>query len=304
MKIAILEATNFSDEQIAKLEKVGEVDYYDNPTDEQLCVIAPQYDVVVVNWIDPSPFILKMKTNSLIALLSTGYGWIQHMKEAKEKEIYVSNIPNYCTEAVSQHLLGLLLGVSKKIFPALTALQYGVPGFELQGKTIGVIGLGHIGSRFSEIMQFFGANVITYNRHKKNSPLAKDVTLEELLSSSDVICVTCANNEDSKNMINVNNYGLIKRGAILIGSTWGIIEDKAVVEAVKDGTISSVAFDAALEANSEVAPDMSRLVMEKQQVFLTPHIAYNTFESEKRQLDICVNNIISFANGSPINVVN
>ena len=78
MKIAVLEKTNFSEDQFAKLEKIGSVDCFDGLTDEQAASVAPNYDVVVVNWIDPSPFLLKMHPGSMVALLSTGFGWIQN----------------------------------------------------------------------------------------------------------------------------------------------------------------------------------------------------------------------------------
>ena len=303
MKIAVFEKTNFSKNQISQLEKIGQVDFYDGLTDEKAASLAPDYDVVVVNWIDPNPFILNMKPGSLVALLSTGYGWITNMEEAAKKGIRVANIPGYSTEAVAQHLLGLLLGVTKNIFPSLNMSKYNNTGFELQGKTVGIIGLGHIGSRFAEIMNFFGANLITYNRNRKNSPIAKDVSLDELLSQSDVICVTCSNNEESTNLINMTNYSKIKHGSILIGSTWGIAEENTIIKALNDGNLSYVSCDAAIEANnSKVSSELNALLGKR--VFLTPHIAYNTSESEQRLLDICVNNIVSFANGIPANLVN
>lgn len=300
MKIGILEKTNFSEEQISKLRKIGEIDFYEGLSQDEANKIAIEYDVVIVNWLDPTPFIMNMKSGSLIALLSTGYGWITNIKEAYEKKIYVSNIPDYSTEAVAEHLLGMLLGVSKNIFSTLNTVNNNIVGFELKNKVVGIIGLGNIGSRFAEIMNFFGTKVITYNRTKKNNPIAMDVTLSELLEQSDVICISCSVNDSSTNMINLANIRSIKKGAIIIGSTWGIIEDDAILFAVKNDIVRAVSLDAAVEGINSVEEEIKKY---RDKIYLTPHIAYNTLESENRQLDICINNIVNYIEGTPQNIV-
>lgn len=300
MKIGILERTNFSEEQISKLRKVGELDFYDGLSQDEANKIAIKYDVVIVNWLDPTPFIMDMKPGSLIALLSTGYGWITNIKEANKKKIYVTNIPDYSTEAVAEHLLGMLLGISKNIFPTLNAVNNNIVGFELKNKVVGIIGLGNIGNRFAEIMNFFGAEVITYNRTKKYSPIARDVALSELLEQSDVICISCSVNDTSKDMINLDNIKSIKKGAIIIGSTWGIIENDAMLFAVKNDIVRAVSLDAAVEGENSVEEEIKKY---RDKIFLTPHIAYNTLESENRQLDICINNIVNYVKGTPQNIV-
>lgn len=300
MKIGILERTNFSEEQISKLRKVGELDFYEGLSQDEANKIAIKYDVVIVNWLDPTPFILNMKPGSLIALLSTGYGWITNIKEAYEKKIYVTNIPDYSTEAVAEHLLGMLLGISKNIFSTLNTVNNNIVGFELKNKVVGIIGLGNIGNRFAEIMNFFGAEVITYNRTKKGNPIVRDVELSELLEQSDVICISCSVNDTSKNIINLANVKSIKKGAIIIGSTWGIIENDAILFAVKNNIVRAVSLDAAVEGGNSIEEEIKKY---RDKIFLTPHIAYNTLESENRQLDICINNIMNYIKGTPQNVV-
>lgn len=298
-RLAILEKTNFSASQMQKLKDIFIVDTFDNLTQDEANKIAPSYDVVVVNWLDPTPFILNMKKGSLVALLSTGYGWITNLEAARERGVFVANIPSYSTEAVAEHLLGLLLGVSKNIFATLNCADNHIIGSELKDKTVGVIGLGNIGKRFAEIMNFFGADIITYNRSKKNSNIARNVSLDELLTQSDVVCITCSVNDSSKNLLNAANIKKIKKGAILIGSTWGIIEEQALIAALDSDIISAVSFDAAIESNDKISN-----ALRQGKVYLTPHIAYNTFESEMRQLDICVKNIVGFINGEKLNIVN
>lgn len=300
MRIAVFEKTNFSDEQKSRLEALGTINYFDGLSQDDANRLAPKYDVVVVNWLDPTPFLLSMKEGSLVALLSTGYGWITNIKKAHDKGIYVANIPNYSTEAVAEHLLGLLLGVSKNILPTVNKENNGAMGFELKNKTIGIIGLGNIGRRFAEILNFFGSNIITYNRNIKNKSGIKDVSLDELLESSDIICISCSVNDDSKGLINMNNIVKVKKGVVIIGCTWNIIEYSAIIHALENKLISSISFDAAVEGGSAVEKKLSSF---KERVFLTPHIAYNTVESEKNQIDILINNISSFSVGNPQNIV-
>ena len=301
MRIAILEKTDFNEVQMTRLKALGSVEQFDSLTQEQANTIAPQYDAVVVNWLDPTPFLTQMKKGSLVSLLSTGYGWITNLKEAAEKGVYVTNIPGYSTEAVAEHLLGLLLGVSKNIFSTLNACANETKGFELKGKTVGIIGLGNIGTRFAEIMDFFGAKVITYNRSIKGNKLAKDVSLDELMMQSDIVCISCSVNEQSRSLINESNITKLKEGVVIIGSTWDIITEKAIQQGLASGVIAYIAFDAAVEGSeklSDVYGDISN------RFFITPHIAYDTFESENRQLDICVENIERFFGNNPQNVIN
>lgn len=308
-KITVLEKINFSAEQRVRLATLGDVEYYDYGEDIPVsvaCEKTKDSDVVVVNWIDPSPFLLSMKPNTLVELLSTGYGWIQNMPEAKKKGTLVANIPAYSTEAVAEHVLGLLLGVSKRIFAQLSnSKDDGVQGFELANKTVGIIGMGCIGTRFAEMVSFFSANVITYNRTAKNNPIAKDVSLEELLSTSDIICITPSVNDQSRSLINDGNIALVKERAVLVGSTWDIISETALVKLLADKKVVA-AFDAALEGRQTISADVNKALdgyTAEKKLFLTPHSAYNTAEAAVRQLDICISNIEQFLQGNPQNIV-
>lgn len=316
MKITVLENVSFSEEQKNRLESIvsenGVVEYYGYGEDIDHNIVLDKVkdsDVVVVNWIDPSSFILSMKSHSLISLLSTGYGWIQHLQKAREKDILVSNIPAYSTEAVAEHVLGLLIAYNKKIMLSSNWTKTGcfktnevsIVGNELKGKTLGIIGLGNIGSRIAELANAFGMNIVTFNRTKKCDSIAVDVTLKELLSKSDVICITCPLNYQTKNMINSSNIDFIKYGAVLTGATWGVFDEIALQEAVETGRLSGVAFDLALEGTEMLN---NKNLLELPNFLCTFHNAYNTVEAEKRQLDICIDNIEAFINGRYSNIIN
>lgn len=326
MKITILEHVPFSNEQKNRLSKIGDVSYFEYGEDIPLDTAIKKTkdsDVVVVNWIDPSPFILSLKKPSLVALMSTGYGWIKHLKEARESGILVSNIPAYSTEAVAEHIFGLLLSYTKKInissnwtrpnkSEPIVSSMFGhsiiIPpykpsliGTELKGKTLGIIGFGNIGSRIAEIAKAFNMNIITYNRNKKNSNLATDASLDELLAQSDVICITCPLNDQSQKMINSKNIGLIKKSAILTGATWGIVDESALLKALESEQIGGVAFDVALEGSEKIEHDE---LLSHPKFLCTKHNAYNTFEAAERQRDICIDNIEAFSNRNEHNIVN
>lgn len=326
MKITVLEHIPFSMKQKERLSKIGDVEYFEygeNIAIETALKQTKSSDVVVVNWIDPSQFILSLKRPSLVALMSTGYGWIQHLEEARNLGILVSNIPNYATESVAEHIWGLLLSFTKRISISsnwtrscdssgcvssifgrkITTPQYepSLIGVELKEKTLGIIGLGNIGSRVAEVAKAFGMNIITYNRRNKNSPIAADVSFEELLSQSDIICITCPLNDQSKQMINSKNMNLIKKSAILTGATWGIIEESALLELLKSEQIDGVAFDVALEGAEKIESDE---LLAHPRFLCTKHNAYNTIEAAERQRDICIDNIEAFVSGSAKNIIN
>jgi glycerate dehydrogenase len=307
MKIAVMESVNFNDSQKARLSQIGEIDYYTGLEQSDANRIAPSYDIVVVDFVNPTPFLLEMKPGSLVALLSTGYGWISNLSTAHEKGVLVSNIPAYATEAVAEHLLGLLLGMTKRIFAQENLNINSSPsGFELKNKTVGIIGLGNIGLRFAEIINFFGGKVITYNRTEKNVASIDDVSLEELLSKSDIICLTPSVNNSSKSLINMQNVSLIKDNAVLIGSTWGIVTEDAIVELIESKGILA-AFDAAFEGGEGISIEYQskfKQFASDKRLVLTPHIAYDTVEADIRRLDTCVANIQSFVEGSPNNIIN
>ena len=306
-KITVLEHVLFSEEQKNRLAVLGDVEYCNYGEDIALDAAIEKTknsDVVVVNWIDPSPFILSMKENSLVSLLSTGYGWIQNMTESKKKGVIVTNIPAYSTEAVAEHIIGLLLSYVKGIAVSSNQSKAGKRsplGNELKGKTIGIIGLGNIGSRVAELAQAFGMKIITYNRSRKHKPAVADVTLNEILSMSDIVCITCPLNDQSKGLINQSNIGFLKQGAILAGATWGVVEETALKSALADGRISGVAYDLALEGTEKL---QSSELLELPNFLCTFHNAYNTVEAAERQRDICIENIEMFLLGKPKNVIN
>jgi D-3-phosphoglycerate dehydrogenase len=304
--ITILEKIEMTDEQKERLNKLGNVRAYESSTLEECIERVKEADVVVVDWIEPNPFLEYMKPNSLLALMSTGYSWVD-VKKARSLGISVANIPGYAREAVAEHLFGLALSILKGITLGDRVIRKGgwkegqIEGLELANKTLGIIGLGRNGTRMAEIGQKgFNMNVITYNRTPKNILGIKEVSLEEILRESDIIAITCDLNPTSKNLIGGREFLLMKSTAVIVSATWGVIDIPALVDALKNKKI----FGAGLDIEVGEKPELPMELLELDNVVLTPHTAYKTRESQIRRVDICIDNIKSFLEGKPKNIVN
>jgi lactate dehydrogenase-like 2-hydroxyacid dehydrogenase len=306
MKIAVLEKIETTNEQKERLKKLGEVSFYDNSTEEESKQRVKDADVVIVDWVDPSWFMLSMKKPSLLAMLTTGYTWIKNLSEARAKGILVSNIPNYSTEAVAEHLIGLSLAVARQTLIGDKNIRAGIKkngylrGFELKNKRMGIIGLGDIGKRVSEIANAFGMEVVAYNRSPKKVKNVKKLLLDDVLKTSDVVCVCCSLNDSSKGMIDKKKLSLVKSSSIIVSCVWDVINLDDLISALQTKNIMGAGLDVAIEGNMNIPDKLSSL----DNVVLTPHIGYNTTEAMIRRIDTCISNIENFKKGKPSNIVN
>ncbi|MDD5586057.1 MAG: NAD(P)-dependent oxidoreductase [Alphaproteobacteria bacterium] len=307
MKIVVLEKIEMTQDQKSLLEKWGDVEWCENLNQQECKEKIKGANIVVVDWVDPSPFILSMKSPSLLALMSTGYAWVNHRVEAREKNILISNVPGYASEAVAEHLIGLALGAARFMTAGDRSIRAGnkekgrLQGIELKGRTMGIVGLGLIGGRVAEIARGFDMKVITCNRHKKAVEGIIDVSLNELLSSSDVVCLSCPLNNESRNMLDKNKMSLMKKDAIIVAATWDIIVIEDLIALLKDGRIYGAGLDVAIEGGEL---DLPKELFGIDNLILTPHVGYNTVEAKTKQIDICLSNIEAFKNGMPQNIIN
>ena len=196
-EIYVLEHFDFDEEQMKTLKSLGNVHYFQKATKEQIDKAIANADAVLLDRIDPNPILKKMKKGQFICLPYTGFDWIKNLNLAKQNGVVVSNTPNYSTNAVAEHHLSLILDCAKHITSFNNAYKnFGggaVPfnrGFELKGKTVGIIGLGNIGRRLSELLQGFGVQIVTHNRTPKSFNNIKDVDLQTLLKSCDTLFAT------------------------------------------------------------------------------------------------------------------
>ncbi|NNM83728.1 hydroxyacid dehydrogenase [Candidatus Parcubacteria bacterium] len=266
----------------------------------------------------------------LIATRSTGFDHID-LAAAKARNIIVSNVPSYGENTVAEFAFALLLALSRHVIDADERVREGtfspkdLRGFDLAGKTIGVVGCGHIGMHVIKMANGFGMKVIGFEVHQ-NPELAKEfnftyVPLPELLAASDIITIHVPYNEHTHHLVHKGNISSLKKGAYLINTARGaIVETDALVDALKSGTLAGAALDVLEEEgdlSDEVAlltaphpnADALKITLENHylishpRVIVTPHLAFNTQEAVERILDTTMDNIMRFAEGSPTNVI-
>lgn len=253
---------------------------------------------------------LKSFSNvKLIAARSTGFDNID--PAVKERGVIICNVPAYGSHTVAEFAFGLILSITRNIPEAtnrvkekLTFDQTNLRGMELYGKTIGVIGVGKIGSNVVRMSKGFGMEVLAFDKFK-NEDLAwelkfKYVDLEELLKNSDVISINCPLTPETKHLINSTNVGLIKKGAYLVNTARGAVVETEALYGALQNNLAGAALDV-LEKEDNLDESTKKLIG-LPNVLVSPHIAFYTKEAEQKIMEETVNNINSFLNGNPVNL--
>ena len=273
----------------------------------------------------------KFPNLKFIATRSTGFDHID-LDEAKKRGIIVSNVPTYGENTVAEFAFALLTNLARKIYNSYDRVresgsfsQEGLKGFDLRGKTIGIVGVGNIGRHSIRIGKGFGMNVVAFDVNK-DEDFAKEVgfkyvDFDELLQVSDVISLHVPLNPHTQHLINLENISKIKKGAYLINTSRGeVVETEALVVALEKGILAGAGLDV-LEEESFMGhevdllsedhpnPEALKTVLQNQylidhpQVIITPHNAFNTTEAIERIFETTVKNIKAFESGKVINVV-
>jgi D-lactate dehydrogenase len=306
--------------------------FFDEPLTESNISTARDADIVSVfiysildkKNIDALP---KLK---LIATRTTGFNHID-LKTASSRNIPVCNVPYYGENTVAEHTFGLILALSRNIHKAYVRTTRndfsveGLEGWDIKGKTLGVVGAGSIGSHVIKIAKGFGMNVLAYDLHKNH--LMEEVlgfryvTLDDLLKNSNIISLHCPYNKATHHLINMNNIELVKRGALFINTARAsLIEPAALHYALESGIFGGAGLDVfegedlVKEENQMLTRNVSvehlRAVLEKnillnrENVIITPHIAFDSVEAVERILETTIDNIEAFVAKKPTNVVN
>lgn len=273
-------------------------------------------------------FLPKLKH---IAALSTGYDHID-LAACAAAGITVSTVPSYGENTVAEYAFALILALSRKICDTHCQVREegnfkldGLRGFDLAGKTIGIVGTGHIGQHAVRIAKGFGMNVIASDAFPNEKLAAelgfKYLPLADLLAASDVITLHVPYLPATHHLINKENIGLIKKGAYLINTSRGaVVETDALVAALKSGQLGGAGLDV-LEEEGMIKDELNALVggqasehdlktvledhvlIDMPNVLITPHNAFNTQEAFQRILDTTIDNIVGFAQGAPVNLV-
>ena len=318
MKIVILDGytANPGDLSWEGFEKFGELTVYDRTPADKIVERIGDADVVYTNKTPISKDTIDACPNiKFIGVLATGYNVVD-VNAAKEKGIPVSNIPTYGTDAVAQYAIALLLELCHRIGEHSYCVKRGDwtnnedwcfwnhPLIELAGKTRGIIGFGRIGQRTAEIAQALKMKVLAYDTHKDpalESETCKYVELDELLANSDVISLHCPLFPETEGIINKDTIAKMKDGVLIINTARGpLIVEEDLRDALNSGKVGGAAVDVV----STEPIEMDNPLLEAKNIIITPHIAWAPKESRQRLINIAVENLKAFVDGSPINVVN
>ena len=304
MKIVFLDAATMGDVSFAPIESLGELVLYDNSTPEQAIERVSDCDVLIINKIKVDRVLIDSALSlKLICEAATGVNNID-LEYAVQKGIPVRNAVGYSTDSVVQatfmHILSLA-GNAHYFDKAVKSGSYSSSGLftdvtvnwnELAGKTIGIIGLGNIGSRVAKVAEAFGMRVVYYSTsgtsHCKDYP---SLPIEELLKISDIVTIHAPLNEKTCGLLDSGRLRLMKSNAILVNmGRGGIIDEAALVEAVDSGCIAGAAFDV---FSSEPLPADSPLLKSShpERFRFSPHIAWASVEARERLVSQIATNI-------------
>lgn len=271
----------------------------------------------------------KFPNLKFITTRSTGFDHVD-LDYCKEKGIKVSNVPTYGMHSVAEHTFALILALSQQIVPSVEKTRQGdftldgLRGFELYGKTLGVVGTGNIGKVVAEMGIALGMKVIAYSRHDDEGLKEKGVefmSLEDLLGNSDIVTLHLPYNKDTHHIINSDNISKFKKGAILINNArGGLVETKAILDGLNNENISAAGLDV-LEEECGIREEgellstkfletcdlktqlIDHILLNRKDVLITPHNAFNSNEAVHEIMETTVENIKSYLEGNPQNTV-
>ena len=316
MKIVILDGytANPGDLSWGSLKELGEVTVYERTRREEIAGRAADADIVLTNKVVMDREMMALLPRlKYIGVLATGYNVVD-IEAARERDIIVTNVPAYSTESVAQTVFAHLLTVTNRTehYAQQNLLgrwaenrdfcYWDTELTELAGKTMGIVGLGHIGRRVAEIALAFGMQVKAMTSKKAEELPAgiQKAELQSLLASADVVSLHCPLTEGTRHLIHRETLRLMKPSAILINTGRGpLVDDEALAEALNEGRLRAYCADVV----TEEPPKADHPLLHAPNAFITPHIAWATVEARKRLLQTAIGNVEAFVNGHPVNVV-
>ncbi len=266
-------------------------------------------EAVMLGWSLPDAVLERAPNLKVIAFTGIGASNNINLGKAAQRGITVTNTPGYGDDTVAEHTMGLMLSCARHITTLDRDTRAGGwnknrPGFDLKGKTLGLIGLGGIGARTAELANAFGMRVIawTHNPTPQRAACAgvTFAALDEVLSRADVVSLHLALNEETHNMIDAARLARLKPSAIFVNTARGEIVDEA---ALIDALVNKRIAGAALDVFHEEPLPADHVFRSLDNVVITPHTGFNTPEANTAIIDIAIDSLAAYYNGAPINVV-
>lgn len=302
------------DIDFSHLEAVGDLQLHDLSSAAEVPGRIEAAEIVLTNKVVIDATAMDAAPNlKMIQVAATGVNNVD-LEAARERGIAVCNVSGYSTPAVAQHTFSLILNLVTNVHryaaepekwaasPFFTRLDY--PVVELAGKTLGVAGLGEIGTAVAKIGEAFGMRIVGLSRQGQvAAPTGYErIQKDRFFAESDVISLHCPLTDDTHHLINTTTLDLMKSSAIVVNTGRGdLVDETALIEALRKGRIAG----AALDVISEEPPPSNHPMLDSSipNLILTPHSAWSSRESRRRLLGGVVENIQAFLAGTPVNRV-
>lgn len=316
MKIAVMDGhgVNPGDMSWKPFEEIGQITVYPRTAPEEVVAHVGDADIVLTNkTVFNADVISQLPNVKYIGVLATGYNVVD-TEAAHRRGIVVTNIPAYSTDSVAQMTFAHILNITNRVgyYAAKNSngewsrcpdfCYWDTPLTDLSGKTIGIVGLGHIGSKVARLAQNFGMDVFAYtSKNAADLPAGiNKTTLDGLLGISDIITLHCPLTPSTRELINKESIKKMRRGAILINTGRGpLVNEADVAEALQEGRLGAYGADVMCSE----PPAADNPLFAQPNAYITPHIAWATVEARERLMAIAVNNLKAFVSGNPVNVV-
>ena len=333
MNIVLLDTNTITngDVSLEEITSLGNTTCYDLLSHEEILEVVRRDDanVIISNKSVLDAEVFDAAPNlKLVGVFATGYNNID-LEEAKKRGILAVNVPGYSTDSVAGLTWAMILEFATSLSKYDKSVQAGDwtrvgtfsyfadPIFELTGKTLGIYGLGNIGSKVAKIGMAFGMNVIYYNRTPKSfvatkAPIESDifcddgvrpkaVDVETLFREADFLSFHCALTKETEGIVNKDTLKLMKPSAFLINTCRGGV---IVEEDLKDALNNDVIAGAGIDVLTVEPMPVGHPYLSAKNMILTPHVAWASIEARKRLITLVAGNIKAFADGKPVNVVN
>ena len=284
------------------------VDYPKTTDPAKLIEEAKDADAMILaNMPMPADVLRKCDKLKFIDVAFTGVDHVG-LDAAKEKNIAVSNASGYSNEAVSELVIGTTLSLARNLRSVEDRCREGkdktgLVGWEIKGKTVGIIGLGKIGTRTAELFHAFGATVLAQSRthHDGIAEYIEQVTQEELLRRSDIVVLHCPLNDSTRGMINAEKLAMMKPTALLVNVARGpVVVEKDLAVALENGVIAGAAIDV---FDKEPPLDTASPILHVPNCLVTPHVAFATQQSMSLRAEIVFDNLAKWMEGHQINTI-
>ena len=317
MKLVVLDGKtlNPGDNPWTPLESFGVLEVYDRTAGDQIVSRCADAEIVLTNKVPFTAATLEQLPNlKFIAVTATGYNVVDTVAAGK-CGVVVSNVPEYSTLSVAQHVFAMLLSFLHRPAEHHQAVVAGqwqaigdfsftlAPIHELAGKTIGIVGLGRTGRATAALAAAFGMRVVASSRRQINPLLDEGfewLSVEQLFEQADVVSIHCPQTDENKGFIDAKLLSRMKSSSILINTArGGLVDERALADTLNAGGIAGALLDVC--STEPIGADNP--LLDAKNCVITPHIAWATVAARQRLMQTTAENVEAFLKGQPLNVV-